>query len=120
MVRFTGRVSDEEAATLFSEAKALLYPGIEDLGLVPIEANAAGCPVIAFSEGGALETVKENITGLFFDKQTPESLIAAMDRFEQSEVTFHAREMFNNHVQKFSKTAFIERIQKVLEERKRM
>jgi glycosyltransferase involved in cell wall biosynthesis len=52
MVRFTGRVSDDEAAGLFAGARALLYPGIEDLGLVPIEVQAAGGPVIAVREGG--------------------------------------------------------------------
>ena len=120
LVTFKGRVSDEEAAALFAEARALLYPGIEDLGLVPIEAQAAGCPVIAYRDGGAPETVKEGVTGMFFDEQTPESLIAAMDHFEQNEVTFANRQLFNNHVQQFSKAAFIERIQKVLAEKKRI
>jgi len=119
-VSFLGRVSDKEAADLFAGARALLYPGIEDLGLVPIEAQAAGCPVIAYRDGGALETVKENVTGLFFDEQTPESLIEAMERFEQNEVTFKTRELFNSHVQKFSKAAFIERMQKVIVEKKRI
>jgi glycosyltransferase involved in cell wall biosynthesis len=120
LVRFTGRVSDDEAAELFAGARALLYPGIEDLGLVPIEAQAAGCPVIAFREGGAADTVQENVTGLFFDEQTPESLIAAMEHFERSGVTFSRRKVFNGHVQQFSKTAFIDRMRKVLEERKRI
>jgi glycosyltransferase involved in cell wall biosynthesis len=120
LVSYIGRVSDEEAAVLFSQAKALLYPGIEDLGLVPIEAQAAGCPVIAYRDGGALETVKENVTGVFFNEQTPESLIGAMDYFEQNEVTYGSREVFNNHVRQFSKTAFIERIKRVIEERKRI
>jgi len=119
-VTFTGRISDGQAVKLFSEARALLYPGIEDLGLVPIEAQAAGCPVIAYRDGGALETVKENVTGLFFDEQTPQSLIEAMDRFEQNEVTFNAREVFNVHVGQFSKTAFLERVRRVLDERKRI
>jgi len=120
MVRFLGRVSDEEAAALFAGAQALLYPGIEDLGLVPIEANAAGCPVIAYSEGGAVETVKEGVTGIFFDEQTPQSLIAAMDRFEQNKAQFGSRQAFKDHVQQFSKAAFIERMQKVLAEKKRI
>jgi glycosyltransferase involved in cell wall biosynthesis len=119
-VSFKGRVSDEEAISLYSGAKALLYPGIEDLGLVPIEANAAGCPVIAYRDGGALDTVKENLTGLFFDEQTPESLITALDFFEKNEVTFNDRGLFNEHVQQFSQKAFIERIQSVLEEKKRI
>jgi glycosyltransferase involved in cell wall biosynthesis len=120
MVSFKGRVSDDEAADLFAGAKALLYPGIEDLGLVPIEAQAAGCPVIAFRQGGALDTVKENVTGLFFDEQTPESLIAAMENFERNEVTFSDREVFKSHVLQFSKEAFIERINKIIDERKRI
>jgi glycosyltransferase involved in cell wall biosynthesis len=120
LVSFTGRVSDDEAARLFSEAKALLYPGIEDMGLVPIEANAAGCPVIAYRDGGAVETVKENITGVFFDEQTPESLIAAIEHFEQNEVTYNDREVFIIHVRQFSSTAFVERIKRVIEERKRI
>jgi glycosyltransferase involved in cell wall biosynthesis len=120
LVRFTGRVCDEEAAELFAGARALLYPGIEDLGLVPIEANAAGCPVIAYREGGALDTVKENVTGLFFDEQTPQSLIAAMDNFEKNELNFCDRQWFNEHVQQFSKTAFIKRIQRVIEKKTRI
>jgi glycosyltransferase involved in cell wall biosynthesis len=120
LVRFTGRVSDDEAAALFAGARALLYPGIEDLGLVPIEAQAAGCPVIAFREGGAAETVKEGATGIFFEEQTPESLIAAMDYFERNDTQFGSRELFNNHARQFSKTVFIERMRRVLEERKRI
>jgi len=120
LVKFKGRVSDEEAAALFAGARALLYPGIEDLGLVPIESQASGCPVIAYGEGGALETVKENVTGLFFDEQTPQSLIAAMERFERNEVTFKTRQLFNEHVQQFSKFAFLGRIRSILEEKKRI
>jgi glycosyltransferase involved in cell wall biosynthesis len=120
LVRFTGRVSDGEAAALFAGARALLYPGIEDLGLVPVEANAAGCPVIAYREGGALDTVLENVTGIFFDEQTPESLIAAMDRFETNEALFNDRLKFSAHVQQFSRVAFIERMRKVIDEKKRV
>jgi glycosyltransferase involved in cell wall biosynthesis len=119
LVTFKGRVSDEEAASLFSQARALLYPGIEDLGLIPIEANAAGCPVIAYRDGGALDTVKENVTGVFFDEQTAQSLIETMNKFEQN-VTFSDRELFNDHVRQFSKAAFIERVQRVIDERKRI
>lgn len=120
LLRFTGRVSDEEGVALFVGARALLYPGIEDLGLVPVEANAAGCPVIAFREGGVLDTVKENVTGVFFDEQTPESLIAAMDYFEQNEALFTNREVFSAHVQQFSKAAFVDRVMGIVEERKRV
>jgi len=120
LIRFAGKVSDEEAVMLFAEARALLFPGIEDLGIVPIEANAAGCPVIAFREGGALDTVKENVTGIFFDEQTPEALIVAMDRFEKNEAQFCSRELFKYHVQQFSKAAFIGRIRETLEKKERI
>jgi glycosyltransferase involved in cell wall biosynthesis len=120
LVTFKGRVPDEDIQELYASARALLFPGIEDFGIIPVEAQAAGCPVIAFRDGGALDTVKENVTGIFFDRQTPESLIAAMDYFERNEVQFSARQGFNSHVHQFSKAAFIERIQKVLDERKRI
>jgi len=120
LVVFKGRVSGDEAAALFAGARALLYPGIEDFGIIPVEANAAGCPVIAFRGGGALETVRENVTGLFFDEQTPESLIAAMDKFEQNEHNFCDRQLFIEYVQQFSKGAFTNRIQKIIEKKSRI
>jgi glycosyltransferase involved in cell wall biosynthesis len=120
LVQFKGRVSDDELKSLYSRAKALLFPGIEDLGLVPIEANAAGCPVIAYRQGGVLDTVKEGETGLFFDEQSPAALIAAMDRFETLEGHFKNREPFTRQVQQFSKAAFIRRIAGIIAERKRV
>ena len=119
LISYIGKATDEEAVVLFSQAKALLYPGIEDFGIVPVEANAAGCPVIAYHDGGALETVKENVTGVFFKEQTPESLIKAIDHFEQNEVTYNNRELFNIHVRQFTKEIFTERVYRVLEEKKR-
>jgi glycosyltransferase involved in cell wall biosynthesis len=120
LVTFRGRVSDREVQELYGGARALIFPGIEDFGIIPVEAQASGCPVIALREGGALDTVQEGVTGLFFEEQTSESLIAAMDNFERNEVTFSDRRMFKSHVQQFSPTAFRERIQKVLAERKRI
>ena len=75
-------VSDEALRVLYAEAKALLFPGLEDFGIVPVEAQAAGTPVIAYGRGGALETVEEGKTGLFFREQTVESLCAAIEEFE--------------------------------------
>jgi glycosyltransferase involved in cell wall biosynthesis len=120
LVTFTGRISDEDAGVLFSKTKALLFPGIEDLGLTPIEANAAGCPVIAYRKGGVLDTVKENVTGIFFDEQTAAALAQAMDRFEAMEAQFSCREPYTTHVQQFSKKAFIDRVTRVIAERKRI
>ena len=75
-------VSDVELRALYAGAKALLFPGIEDFGIVPVEAQAAGTPVIAFGKGGTLETVKDGETGLFFREQTVESLCNAIEEFE--------------------------------------
>jgi glycosyltransferase involved in cell wall biosynthesis len=120
LVTFAGRVSDEDAASLLSRARALLFPGIEDFGIVPVEANAAGCPVVAFRGGGVLDTVKENETGLFFDEQTPASLIEALDRFEAAEESFANREAFTGQVRRFSRDAFRDRIQSIIREGKRV
>lgn len=120
LIQFMGRVSDDELKNLYARAKALLFPGIEDLGLVPIEANAAGCPVIAYRKGGVLDTVKENETGIFFDEQSPAALMKAMDRFEAMEAHFQNRTLFTRQVQQFSKTAFINRIERIVAERLRV
>jgi glycosyltransferase involved in cell wall biosynthesis len=120
LVSFAGRVSDEEATSLLSRARALLFPGIEDFGIVPVEASAAGCPVIAYREGGVLDTVKENVTGLFFDEQTPASLVRALDRFETMGDAFSGREVFTAQVRQFSREAFKERIQSIINERRRL
>lgn len=122
LISYIGKVSDEKAAELFSQAKALIFPGIEDLGLVPIEANAAGCPVIAYREGGAVETVKENVTGLFFDEQTPESLIQALDKFESSELGTGKidRAAFISAAEQFSREAFKQRILNIIDNKKRI
>ena len=120
LISFRGRVSDEELMELFASARALLFPGIEDFGIVPVEANASGCPVIAFREGGAAESILENITGLFFDEQTPQSLVEALDRFEASSGAFSDRKAFSEHVKQFSRETFRQNIQNVIAERKRV
>ncbi|MFP3089881.1 glycosyltransferase [Treponema sp. TIM-1] len=120
LVTFTGRLTEGEIADYFSRARALLFPGIEDLGLIPIEANAAGCPVIAFRRGGVLDTVKENVTGLFFDEQTPASLMAALDKFEALEGNFTGRRQFTDQVKQFSREEFIRRVGRIIAERKRV
>jgi glycosyltransferase involved in cell wall biosynthesis len=120
LITFSGRISDEEVAALLSKAKALLFPGIEDFGIIPVEANAAGCPVIAYRKGGVLDTVQENVTGIFFDEQSPASLMQAMDTFESMGAQFFNREQFTGHVQQFSKEAFIDRVTRIIAERKRI
>ena len=77
-----GRVADEERDALLGSASALLFPGEEDFGIVPVEAQAAGLPVIAYGVGGARETVRDGATGVLFEPQTADALAAAIARFE--------------------------------------
>jgi glycosyltransferase involved in cell wall biosynthesis len=77
-VRFTGRVSDAARASLFACARAVIVPGEEDFGLVPVEASAAGRPTVAYGAGGALETVVEGVTGVFFREPTAAALAQAL------------------------------------------
>lgn len=81
-VTFLGRVSDDALRAIYAHARALLFPGCEDFGIVPVEAQAAGTPVVAYGRGGARETVVEGETGLFFDEQTVDSLCGALEAFE--------------------------------------
>lgn len=120
LVTFTGRVSDEQVAQYLSQAKALLFPGIEDFGIIPVEANSAGCPVLAYRKGGAIDSIKENETGLFFDEQTVESLVDCINQFEKQENNFTNRENYKKHVQQFSNENFVKKIQKIVDERKRI
>lgn len=83
-IEFLGQVSDEELARLYSGAKAFIFPQEEDFGITPLESMASGRPVIAYRSGGATETIKEGETGLFFDKQTPESLIQVLNKFDHN------------------------------------
>ena len=77
-----GGFSREELRAAYAGARALLFPGVEDFGIVPVEAEAAGTPVIAYGAGGVRETVVDGETGLFFKEQTVESLCAAIEEFE--------------------------------------
>lgn len=82
LVTFLGRVDDETLRQTYGRARALLFPGLEDFGIVPVEAQAAGTPVIAYGRGGACETVVDGRTGLLFPEQTVESLCAALETFD--------------------------------------
>lgn len=81
--QFTGTISDEELSYLYSHADALIMPQNEDFGYISLEAQYHGCPVIAYRKGGACETIKEEISGLFFNEQTAYSLVSILERFEQ-------------------------------------
>ena len=84
-VEFLGRISTDEVREELAGARALVFPAEEDFGIVPVEAQAAGVPVIAYGRGGARETVVDGRTGVLFDEQTVDSLCDAILRFEQRE-----------------------------------
>ena len=106
-----GKTSFEELKAAYAGARALLFPGLEDFGIVPVEAQAAGTPVIAYGQGGALETVVDGKTGLFFKEQTVESLCNAIEEFEGRQ--FAAADCIEN-AQKFNKARFLNEMQSVL------
>jgi glycosyltransferase involved in cell wall biosynthesis len=107
-VRVLGWQSDNQIRHHMARCRALLFCGEEDFGLVPVEAQAAGRPVIAYRAGGALETVKENCTGIFFDQQNPESVIQAIEQFESTSSLWPPPKI-QQHAQQFSTEKFIER-----------
>jgi len=83
-VEFLGQLTDEKLSYYYKNCRALLFPGIEDFGLVMAEAQAFGKPVIAFRGGGAVDIIKEGVTGEFFDKQTPNSLKEILVKFKDN------------------------------------
>jgi glycosyltransferase involved in cell wall biosynthesis len=110
-VTFLGWQSDELLRRYYSEARLLVFPGVEDFGIVPVEAMACGLPVVAFGAGGALETVQEPATGVFFHEPEPAALRAAIERalalsFEPSAIRERALG--------FSRARFRERMRAVL------
>lgn len=92
-IRFLGRKTDDEIGELMCNARAFVFAANEDFGITPVEAQACGTPVIAFGQGGSLETVRgidtERPTGCFFHEQTSASVLDAIDRFEKLDVSIN-------------------------------
>jgi glycosyltransferase involved in cell wall biosynthesis len=113
-IRFLGRVPDEKLGSLLAGCRAFVFPGLEDFGITPVEAMAAGRPVIAYAGGGALDSVVEGETGVFFHEQTPAALAAAVRCFDEqsfSPATIRAHaERFDVRVFKARMQAFIEEV----------
>jgi len=112
-ISFAGHVSEEVRRRLFARARAAIVPGIEDFGLVPIEAAAAGRPTVAFAAGGALETVVEGETGLFFREPTASALASSLQSlsshtFDPEKLVAHAR-LFSPERFRSALTALIDR-----------
>ena len=104
--RLASYKDDAAVRELMARSRALLFPGEEDFGIIPVEAMSAGVPVIAYGRGGATETVVDGETGLLFAEQTPESLADALRRFEQREGDFDPRRL-HAHAEKFSTEHFL-------------
>lgn len=116
-IQFLGFLPDEKVAELLNKARGFICAAEEDFGIAIVEAQAAGCPVIAFGRGGALETVVDKVTGLFFSEQSIESLMEAVLRFENRISSFDAEAIAHN-AQRFSKRRFMDEFQKFVEDRK--
>lgn len=108
-VNFTERIADHaEIARLVGSSQGFIFPGIDDFGIVSIEALAAGTPVIAYKDGGALDYIKEGETGLFFDQQTVESLVSTLRSFNPQE---YSSSDINKHSELFSNRNFRDKLE---------
>ncbi len=106
-ISFLGRLSDAEVEHYAARCRALLFPGEEDFGMAPLELAAAGRPTIAYRAGGAIETIVDGVTGVFFDRQEHEDLAAAIQRFERME---WSPAVLRRHAEKFSVEVFQSRM----------
>ncbi len=116
-IELRGHVPSEELAGLMARARAFVFAAEEDFGIAPVEAQACGTPVIAYGRGGALETVcgldAEAPTGVFFDAQTPQAIIAAVGRFEREGAVIRPEDCRRN-AERFSTQRFREAFTRVV------
>ena len=130
-IKLMGWQSDEVVRKHYINCKALIFPGLEDFGIVPLEAQACGKPVIAYGEGGILETVTpldssklnkrgsfatDNATGLFFREQTPASLAQAVTHFEDIKDLF-SKQKIRKHAESFGRAIFKDKIRNYIEQK---
>ncbi|MEP2921537.1 glycosyltransferase [Sulfitobacter sp.] len=108
-ITFLGRVPFEQLKHQFATCRALVFPGEEDFGIVPVEVMASGRPVVAYGRGGALDTVHEGISGVCFEAQTIESLNAAIERLESDTDLLDAADRIQAHAARFDEALFKER-----------
>ncbi len=112
LITFAGRAERERLRQFYAEARGLIFPGIEDFGIVPLEAQGLGTPVIALGEGGALETVIDHRTGVFFPIPEVNSLCEAIEEFEKQNFD---REELMRHARTFHTNVFLEKIRKAVQ-----
>ena len=112
-IKFFNNVSDIQKASYLSYAQALIFPGIEDFGITPLESLASGTPVIAFKKGGVLDYLEENKNVIFFNKQTCNSLNRALVKFEKNKDKFNS-DSLRKTVLDFSDQSFIGKFKKIV------
>ncbi|MBN1483183.1 MAG: glycosyltransferase [Chloroflexia bacterium] len=112
-VQFLGPVSEQRLRQLYQECRAFIFPGEEDLGLTAVEAMACGRPVLAYAAGGALETVAEGLSGLFFRQQQPQDLIALLDSFRDE--SFDPQQI-RAHAMRFDHDRFLQQVRQFIQE----
>jgi glycosyltransferase involved in cell wall biosynthesis len=113
-IEFLGYVSDDERGQLMAQAKYVIVAALEDYGLVPVEANASGTPVISFGEGGVLDTQIPGKTGLFFNPQTAEALVQTLKEAES--IAWDPVQIRNHALSNFSQKVFFEKTDQVISE----
>ncbi len=111
-IEFVGHVTDTQRTQLFSKAKSVIVAALEDYGLVPVEANASGTPVLAYGAGGVLDTQIPGKTGVFFKRQTPDSVLAAL--LEAREIYWDYENIRNHAINNFSEGAFFSKVEQVI------
>jgi glycosyltransferase involved in cell wall biosynthesis len=112
-VDFVGFASDEELVDYYRRAKALLFPGVEDFGIVPVEAIAAGCPVIAFKKGGILDSMTEQ-TATFYSHQDADGLTEGIRTFEATQSRFDEA-VLRKQAALFGEAAFLKGFEQLLQ-----
>lgn len=110
-IKFMNHLTDEKLAGYYQRARGLIFPPEEDFGIVALEAQAAGTAVIAFKAGGALDTIKEGKTGVFFNKQSSLSIAKAVRKFEK--MKFNQKDLIDN-AKKYSKEEFKKKFSKFI------
>jgi glycosyltransferase involved in cell wall biosynthesis len=96
----------------YARCRALIFPGEEDFGIVPVEAMASGCPVVAYGRGGAVETVVDGITGILFGRQAVEDLVAAVERVDRMEFD---QKMLVQHTRAFGTSRFKQEVSRLID-----
>tara|TARA_B100000676_G_C17722225_1_gene651996 strand:- start:141 stop:716 length:576 start_codon:yes stop_codon:yes gene_type:complete len=113
-IEFLGSISNKQLLELYQKARALVFPGEDDFGITPLEAQACHTPVIAFEKGGALETVNKS-TGIFFKEQNVESLCEAIEEMEQNFKKF-SEKSFKKQISRFGRNIFKDDIANAIEQ----